>query len=197
MIYSVLKQYVENMERKIVFSDSSETHKSNFVLFKTEIRITFLIINGFNKKSIPKIGLFCNLKRKEVLQMQELSVSKRLNDIIYEKSMTRKEFAAKLGVSPSTVQSWVERGDFPARYVIPSCKMLGVTPEYLLSGEGLEIFIPEDYVQLDREELLMIEKFRALDAEGRVVVLNKAIEEARRLSAVSTQGSEELNKRVG
>lgn len=130
--------------------------------------------------------------------MQEFTIARNLEKIIREKGMTKKGFATQIGISPSTLQTWLDRGeDFPSRYVMPSCLVLGVTPEYLLTGKGVEILIPDEYIRLEKEELFLIEKFRALDAEGRVVVLNKEIEEARRLSAVSAQGSEELNKRVG
>lgn len=45
-----------------------------------------------------------------------------------------------LGINTSTMTNWKNRGtDPPARYISPICEFLGVSIEYLLTGEEPEI----------------------------------------------------------
>lgn len=123
------------------------------------------------------------------MQNIELTPTQRMNQALVEKHMQKKVLADAIGVPATTLNSWINRGgDFPASYIVPAAKALGVHPLWLLTGEDhLPPTIPETYVELKDDELFLLQTFRALDQEGRVVVANKAVEELRRLKV--EQGS--------
>ena len=126
-----------------------------------------------------------------------MTISVRLNALIRERGIPKKDVAAEIGVAPSTFQTWIGRGeDFPAQFVMPLCNVLHISPEKLLLGIDKPLpEIPKDYVQLTNDELFLVETIRSLDREGVVVVTNKAIEEARRMRAA--QGNSPLDNRLG
>ena len=105
-----------------------------------------------------------------------MTIANRLNLLCQQKGIKKKALAEKIGVAQSTLQTWISRGqDFPAQFVVPICDVLGVTPLMLLSGAN------EQYTS--EEEQYLLDLFRTLDHEGRVVVVNKAIEESRRIQS--------------
>lgn len=126
-----------------------------------------------------------------------MTIAERLNELILERRIQKKQVAAQIGVPASTLNTWFARGeDFPAQYVIPLCKVLNISPERLLEGRDVPLpEIPDDYVQLSEEERFLLDTIRGLDREGVIVVTNKAIEEARRVR--SAQGNRASDDRVG
>lgn len=118
-----------------------------------------------------------------------MTIAKRLNELIAEKRIQKKQLAERIGVAASTLNTWLSRGeDFPAQYVIPICNVLEISAEKLLEGRDVSLpKIPNDYVQLSEEERFLIDTIRGLDREGVIVVNNKAVEEARRVR--SAQGN--------
>ena len=121
-----------------------------------------------------------------------MTIVNRLEELLAEKRMQKKELATQIGIAPSTLQSWVTRGeDFPARYVMPICNALGLSAEKLL--EGLDVPLPEipsDFIKLSDEERFLIDTLRGLDREGMIVVTNKAIEEMRRVRSMQGNGAD-------
>lgn len=115
----------------------------------------------------------------------DLTPTQRMNDVLQRKHIQKKVLADAIGVPPTTLQSWINRGvDFPASYTIPIADVLGVHPLWLLSGaDVLPPKIPDGFVELKEDEYFLLETYRNLDREGRVVVSNKAVEEMRRLKA--------------
>ena len=62
-------------------------------------------------------------------------ISDRVFDKLEELNMTQKEFAEKTGIPQSTVSDWRKKRTNPtAEKIMSICKVLGVTPEGLLSG---------------------------------------------------------------
>lgn len=118
-----------------------------------------------------------------------MTIANRLNELCKAKKMQKKVLAERIGVAASTFNTWIGRGeDFPAQYVMPICEALEITPMHLLTGDASPLpKIPEDYVKLDESERFLVDTYRSLDREGRVVVENKAVEEARRVR--SEQGT--------
>ena len=109
-----------------------------------------------------------------------MTIANRLNELIAEKRIQKKQLAERIGVAASTLNTWLSRGeDFPAQYVIPICGVLGISAEKLLEGRDVPLpVIPDDYVQITAEERFLLDTLRNLDREGVIVVTNKAIEEA-------------------
>ena len=114
--------------------------------------------------------------------MDFLTPTQRMNQALTEKRIQKKVLADAIGVPATTLNSWINRGgDFPASYVVPVAECLGVHPLWLLTGSDLPApSIPASYVELKDDELFLLESFRALDQEGKIVVANKAVEELRR-----------------
>ena len=121
--------------------------------------------------------------------MSEMTPTKRMNEALMQKRIQKKQLADAIGVPATTLNSWINRGgDFPSSYILPVAEALGVHPLWLITGEDvLPPKIPENYVELKDDELFLLETFRALDREGKIVVANKAVEEMRR--SKSEQGS--------
>ena len=56
-------------------------------------------------------------------------------DKLQEMKMTQKEFAKLTGIAESTISDWRKKNTNPtAEKIMIICKVLGVTPEWLLSG---------------------------------------------------------------
>lgn len=61
------------------------------------------------------------------------SIAKRLSGILYEKRITQKEFADKVGVSAPTVSAWCNGTKTPRMDKVDTiCEVLGITREDLL-----------------------------------------------------------------
>ncbi len=114
-----------------------------------------------------------------------LTTTQRIDQALIDKHIQKKQLAEKIGVPATTLNSWINRsGDFPASYVVPVAQALEVNPLWLLTGEDhLPPKIPETYVELKEDERFLLETYRSLDREGRVVVSSKAVEELRRAKA--------------
>lgn len=62
-------------------------------------------------------------------------ISDRIFSRIEELGMTQKEFAKRTGIAESTVSDWRKKKTNPtAEKIMIICKVLEVTPEWLLSG---------------------------------------------------------------
>ena len=80
-------------------------------------------------------------------------ISERIFEKLQELSMTQKEFSQKTGIRQSAISEWKKKHTNPsADKILIICKVLGVTPEWLLSGTD----IPAD--RLNRPEWLVIER---------------------------------------
>lgn len=120
-----------------------------------------------------------------------MTIALRLAELIQEKGLTKKAVAQGIGVAPTTLQTWVDRGeDFPARYIVPLAQVLGVSVHHLLTGDaGSAPPVPDDYLKLSSDELYLVNLLRGLDREGVVVVTNRAIEESRRAAGEKKEQS--------
>jgi len=123
------------------------------------------------------------------MQNVVLTPTQRMNQALIDRHIQKKVLADAIGVPATTLNSWINRGgDFPASYIVPVAEALGVHPLWLLTGEDHVLpTIPDSFVELKEDELFLLQTFRTLDQEGRVVVANKAVEELRRVKA--EQGS--------
>lgn len=66
-------------------------------------------------------------------------VSERIFKILNEKHISQSEFAKQVGISGSTISDWKRKKTNPtAEKIMPICEVLGVTPEQLLTGKGID-----------------------------------------------------------
>ena len=64
-----------------------------------------------------------------------MTIRDRIFAKLEEKNMTQKDFAEATGISQSTVSDWRKKKTNPtAEKILIICKVLNVTPEWLLSG---------------------------------------------------------------
>lgn len=69
-------------------------------------------------------------------------ISERIFKILKDKNMSQNAFAKAVGLSGSTISDWKTKKTNPtAEKIMPICEVLGVTPEQLLTGKGID----EDY----------------------------------------------------
>ena len=98
-----------------------------------------------------------------------MSIINNLLNLLEQSNINQKELCTYLGVGTSTVSNWKTRGsDPPAKYIIPICEFLKVSPEYLLTGEERTAPAPhekETFVLNDIENKLIID-FRNLSHQG-------------------------------
>lgn len=66
-------------------------------------------------------------------------ISERIFKILAGKNMTQAEFANRVGIAGSTVSEWKKKKTNPsADKILDICFVLEVTPEQLLSGQGID-----------------------------------------------------------
>ena len=64
-----------------------------------------------------------------------MTIRDRIFDKLSEQNMTQKEFAKRTGIPETTVSDWKKKKTNPtAEKILVICKVLNVTPEWLLSG---------------------------------------------------------------
>lgn len=97
------------------------------------------------------------------------TVSDRIFELLKEKGMSQKEFAAKTGIAESTISDWKKRKTNPVSdKILIISEVLGVSPYELLSGAehiGMRSRQNMTYV-VDRTTELgtLIETYQKLDA---------------------------------
>ena len=117
-----------------------------------------------------------------------MTIANRLNALCKERKIAKVLLAEKIGVPQSTLQTWIARGeDFPAKYLIPICNVLGVSVEALLLGDDAPASKTNGFTPLSEEESFLLDSYRLLDREGKVVVSGTVVNELRRVRAASEQ----------
>ena len=118
-------------------------------------------------------------------------ISERIFKILKDKNMSQSTFAKEVGLSASTISDWKTKKTNPtAEKIMPICEVLGVTPDQLLTGKGID----EDYVehesskvqdklQLSRMDICMIEDFHGLKEAQRKRLL-KYMEALKQIEAL-------------
>ena len=105
-----------------------------------------------------------------------MTISDRIFERIKQLSITQKEFAEKAGIRQSTISEWKKNKTNPSSdKILPICKVLDVTPEWLLSGvdpaagrvKNREFYV----VDLDTDSGKLIMEFNKLDKTSRDKIL--------------------------
>ncbi len=97
-------------------------------------------------------------------------ISERIFKLLKEKNMSQNAFAKKVGLSGSTISDWKTKKTNPtAEKIMPICEALGVTPEQLLTGKGIDEDYEEgksnkvkDEFELSARDIRIIEDFHGL-----------------------------------
>ncbi len=76
-------------------------------------------------------------------------ISERIFNILKDKNMSQSAFAKKVGLASSTISDWKTKKTNPsADKIMDICAVLNVTPEQLLTGNGID----KDYVESEPEK---------------------------------------------
>lgn len=97
-----------------------------------------------------------------------MEIYERLFITMDEKGIMQKDIFDNIdGTTKSTVSSWkTRRTDPPAKLIIPICNVLGVSVEYLLTGENSKntsVCFPK--ITIDESDMQLIEMFRKLPSD--------------------------------
>ena len=103
----------------------------------------------------------------------------RIFDRMAELKMTQKEFSERTGIPQSTVSDWRKKGTNPtAEKLMVICKVLEVTPEWLLSGletRGSRASLQKWHVVgAETESGQLLRAFNAMDKSTRARLLGYA-----------------------
>ena len=68
-----------------------------------------------------------------------MTISERILKVLKDRNMTQIEFAKQVGIATSTISEWKKKKTNPAvDKIMNICNVLQITPEQLLTGEGIE-----------------------------------------------------------
>ncbi|MBQ5320295.1 MAG: helix-turn-helix domain-containing protein [Oscillospiraceae bacterium] len=113
-----------------------------------------------------------------------MSLINNILDILKDKHKKQSELCTYLGINTSTMTNWKNRDtDPPAKYIIPICEFLSISPYYLLTGKEKSPSLPNDEQELlsyykklpEREKQRLIGRASALAElyEEQVIVENR------------------------
>ena len=89
-----------------------------------------------------------------------MKISERIFELMKAKKITQAELAEALGITQPSVGNWKTRGTTPPMEYLPTiCEVLGVSWEYLVTGE-------ETQQHFTTEEKHLVEQFRKVLPEG-------------------------------
>ena len=104
----------------------------------------------------------------------------RIFDKLDELNMTQKVFSERTGIPQSTVSDWRKKRTNPtAEKIMIVCEVLGVTPEWLLSGieaQGNRGNSPQKYVvDVQTDPGILLECYNSLDQNYQAHLLGYAL----------------------
>lgn len=86
------------------------------------------------------------------------TISERIFKLLAKKNMKQKDFASQAGIANSTVSEWKKKKTNPSSdKIMDICAVLGVTPEQLLTGKGIE--------DVDETQILPESRITSLDMQ--------------------------------
>ena len=106
--------------------------------------------------------------------IKRMTISDRIFERISVMGMTQKRFAEESGLMQSTISEWKKKHTNPTSdKIMPICKTLKVSPEWLLSGVDRagekRSKVGTDYliIEKDTELWVLVEEYKNLDKETR------------------------------
>ena len=101
-----------------------------------------------------------------------MTISDRIFEKLRQKDMSQKQFSQETGISQSTISEWKSKGTNPtSEKIMIICKVLSVTPEWLLSGAsntgGRGNELPWYVIDKDSEIGRIVKIYNGLDQRTR------------------------------
>ena len=83
-------------------------------------------------------------------------ISERIFKLLEERNMTQMEFGKQAGLANSTISDWKRKKTNPsADKIMDICMVLGVTPEQLLTGKGIDDNYKKDADSKEKDGLVI------------------------------------------
>ncbi len=101
-----------------------------------------------------------------------MTISDRIFERLRQIHMTQKEFSEATGIAPSTISEWKSKRTNPtSEKIMIICKVLDVTPEWILSGIGKTgergNEIPWYVIDKESDMGILIEEYHKMDEKQR------------------------------
>lgn len=107
------------------------------------------------------------------------NITQRIFRLAAERDVRQVDIATACQLSPTTVNSWKTRNIIPpSDVIIPICRLLQVSPEYLLAA--WDSHYPDEAETLPSDEITLLESYRKCDEDGKMIIRASALLEARR-----------------
>jgi len=91
--------------------------------------------------------------------------------LLDEKGLSANGLCKELGIGTGQTTNWKQRGtDPPAKYIVPICKYLGCSVEYLLTGQETE---KAPAPEISRNGLEMLELFELLPERDQLLTIGR------------------------
>ena len=105
-----------------------------------------------------------------------MTIAERIKTLLAYTGNTQKSIADLLNVQPTTVSAWMRTNteSIPSAYILPLCRFFEISPEELLEG------VVSSRVVLAPDERKLLEVFRNLTPDGKIIITGEAIKEMRR-----------------
>lgn len=107
---------------------------------------------------------------------EAMTIGNRVLQILDKKGLNQKDLADYLHTSPSTVNGWKGTKSPKSDYIIPICEFLGVSANYLLTGEDSSVI--ETFDPIEQEIMSLVHQLpRAGKEKVRIFItgLNEGI----------------------
>ena len=95
-----------------------------------------------------------------------MDINERLFSTMKQRKITQEQLANALNTTQSVIAGWKNRGTVPSIEYLPTiCEVLGVSWEYLVTGEETE-------QHFTTEEVYLVEQYRKVLPEGQKEIQN-------------------------
>lgn len=122
-----------------------------------------------------------------------MEINERIFYLLKEQNKTAKDLGEYIGVKPSSISAWKNKGSYPSsKYLVRISEFFNVSLQYLLTGQDERI---QAVSNLSTEETELIEAWRELDYESKVILKGKLFD-LRREQRSSSEDGEILERKA-
>jgi transcriptional regulator with XRE-family HTH domain len=102
-----------------------------------------------------------------------MTIIERTLSILSDKGLKMSELCQHIGIGTSTLANWKTRNTDPAaKYIIPICEFLNVTPEYLLTGKKPQ---KKDVSDITEDETKVLKYYNRLNEDHKDLIKGEMV----------------------
>ncbi len=109
-----------------------------------------------------------------------MKIGDKLKELRIEKSMSQKQLANEIGISPNTYCQYENCVANPSlKVLIDIADLFAVSVDYILSREddfGLKAFSENNVITKQTEEKMILSVFNALTSDNKLILIGRALE---------------------